>query len=132
MVKISNSASDKLLLKFTLRAALSSVISLLLFSYASAEIYCRLDIGTNKINVISVFVYAVCAVITAFVSVSGFKNNGASVGILSQLFLILYSLFNLIFASNTLILFTIKLAVSVSAGALIGHLRVKRSSEFKI
>lgn len=132
MKKVSSSLSDKLIIKFVIKSAVLSVLSVVLLSFIASEIYCRLDVGTQKINVISVIVYALSAVIVSFFSVSGFKNNGALIGIISQAFLILYSLINLIFNSNTLLLFGVKLLISLAFGAAVGMFRVRKNSEFKI
>ena len=132
MKKISSSLSDRLIIKFVLKSALLSVLSVFVFSFIASEIYCKLDVGTQKINVISVIVYALSSLIVTFFSVSGFKNNGALIGVLSQAFLVLFSLINLIFNENTLLLFGVKLLISVAAGVFVGILRVRKNSEFRI
>lgn len=132
MKKISLTSSERLLVGFVLKALFSSVFSVLIFSFIASQIYYRLDIGTDKTNLVSLVVYVLSALIVAFISVSGFKNNGAAVGVVSQLGLVIYSLFTMLFGTNTLILFLIKTVTSVTIGAVIGAVRAKRNAQFRI
>ena len=129
---MSKNQSDKLVIVYILKAVLSTVAALLLFSSFAAYLIYKLDLSVSSAQIFSVFVYLLTAITVCVISVYGLKNSGALMGVLSQLPLILYSVFNLIFNENTLVLFLVKLALSILCGALFGLLMTKRSKRFKV
>ena len=132
MQKHKTSSTEKLLLKYVLKVVLSSIITLLLFTYLFSQIVLKLDLDLEINNTLSLFITALCSSTVAFISVLSIKNNGALMGIISQLGLIIYSLFNMIFNDNSLILFLIKVVIMIFCGALFGILASKKSIKFKV
>ena len=124
--------SEKLLAVYFIKVVISSVCSVLMLTYCFSLIILKLDLGVDKAGFVSIIVYSISAAITSIISVTGLKNNGLLMGIISQLPLILLSLFNLIFCSNTLLLFIVKVIISLTVGSVCGFLTVKRGKRFKI
>lgn len=124
--------SGKMLIAYIVKAISVTIVCVLFFSALASELFYKLDISTEYSKLISVIICAFTSIIVTFISISRFKNSGAILGIIAQLPLVFFSLINLIFGSNTLALFIIKLGVSIIIGALIGALRVKRSQAFKV
>ena len=129
-MKASN--SDKLIVKFIIKSVAVSALCLLILCFTASEILYRLDLSTDCKGIITVVICAVTSAVCAFFSASGFKNHGAVLGMISQLPLLLFSLFNVIFSSSPLTYFLIKLAVCLLSGAFFGALRVRKSSSFKV
>ncbi|MBR1763135.1 MAG: TIGR04086 family membrane protein [Eubacterium sp.] len=125
-------STNKLLAKFALKAIISTIISILVFTFLFSQITYRLDLNLDINKVFSIFIVFFCSAIIAFVSVKSMKNNGALMGIVSQIPLIFYSVINLIFNDNSFIFFLIKLAIIILTGALFGILAVKKSNKFKV
>ncbi len=132
MRKHSTSSTEKLLIKYVLKVVLSSVISILLFTYLFSRIVYKLDLDLDYNGLISLFVVLICSSITAFISVLSIKNNGILMGIISQIPIIFFSLVNLIFNDNSIVVFLIKLAISLFCGALFGILASKKTTKFKV
>ena len=132
MKKFSASGSDRLIVLFVIKAVVTTIVCVLLLSALASEILLKLDISVSYKHIISVIICLITAALSAFISTSGFKNNGALFGIIAQIPLIFYSLVNTIFGNNTLVFFLIKFAVIALTGALFGAVRVKKSSSFKV
>ena len=124
--------SDKMIISFILKAVITTIISVLLLSAVAAEIFYKFDLSTDYNNILSIIICVITSFLVTYISVSKFKNSGALLGFISQIPLIFYSLINLIFGDNTLIIFIIKLVMSIIIGGLIGSLKVKRNSAFKV
>ncbi len=132
MKKLSTNNVDNLILKFCVKVIISSVISILLFSYIAGKIVFMLDLDLELSKYISVVICVLCASVISFVSVSGFKNNGVLLGLISQIPLVFYSLINLIFNGNYVLFFVIKTILVVLFGMLIGELTVRKSKKIKV
>lgn len=132
MKKLSSASTDRILLKFILKIIFSTIVSILLFSFIFSEITYKLDLDMNINKIFSIIICCLCSAVISFISVSGLKNNGLVMGILSEIPLIFYSLLNLIFYENSALFFVIKLVIITLLGALIGLLTTKRSRKFKV
>jgi hypothetical protein len=132
MKKISTNNTNGLLIKFVLNVIISSILSILLLSYLSSQVIYRLDLDLDNSKIFGIIICALSSVIISFISVSGLKNNGLIMGIISVIPLIFYSLMNLIFNNENVIFFIIKLFISLLIGALIGLLRTNKNKKFKV
>ncbi len=132
MKKIKSVKSNQLLLKFIVKCVISTVVSLLAFTYLFTMIVYKLDLDLENMQVFSLFICALCAITVSFISTTGLKNNGWLMGVISVLPLILYSLFNVIFNDTSLVLFAVKAVIILLAAALTGLLSVKHSKKFKV
>ena len=132
MKKVSTASSDKLMLRFVMKTVITTILSILLFSFIFSEITYKLDLNTDINNIFSILIAFLCAVTTSFFSVKGLKNNGAVMGIISEIPLLFYSLLNLVFYDTSIVFYLIKLVIIVLCGALFGILAVKKSKTFKV
>lgn len=132
MKKLSTNNADNLILKFCVKVIISSVISILLFSYIAGKIVFVLDLDLELSKYISVAICVLCASVISFVSVNGFKNNGILLGLISEMPLVFYSLVNLIFNGNYVLFFIIKTVLIILFGMLIGELTVRKNKKIKV
>ena len=126
MKKLSTNNADNLILKFCVKVIISSVISILLFSYIAGKIVFALDLD------LELSICVLCACVISFVSVNGFKNNGILLGLIAEMPLVFYSLVNLIFNGNYVLFFVIKTVLIILFGMLIGELTVRKSKKIKV
>ena len=124
MKKLSTNNADNLILKFCVKVIISSVISILLFSYIAGKIVFALDLDLELSKYISVAICVLCACVISFVSVNGFKNNGILLGLIAEMPLVFYSLVNLFFVIKTVLI--------ILFGMLIGELTVRKSKKIKV
>lgn len=132
MKKITSEKSNKLLLKFILKSVLSTVVSLIAFVYLFTMIVYKLDLNLENAQIFSIIICALCAVSISLISVTGLKNNGLVMGMLSVVPLLFYSLVNLVFNDTNLIFFIIKAVIILLVSGLTGFLMVRRSKKFKV
>ena len=132
MKSVSSGKSNTLLIRFVIKSALATIFFAGVFSLVFSEILIKFDVNLDVIGVLSVIICAVSAFFTSVISVNGFRNNGAVMGIISSLPLVLYSLFNVLFNENTFVLFFIKLAVILLISALGGALIAKKTRSIKV
>ncbi len=132
MKSISLDKSNKLLLRFVIKAAVTTVFFTGVFSLLFSELLIKFDVNLDIIDVLSVIICAVSSFFISIISVNGFKNNGALMGIISSLPLIFYSLFNAIFNENTFVYFLIKLALILFISAIGGAFIVKKTKAIKV
>lgn len=132
MKKISISKTDTIIVKYILRVVLSTIASVLLFSYIFAQIIYKLDLSLDAAKITGVIVCGICAVTISYISLIGIKNNQLLMGALSSVPLIFYSLLNTIFNNDNYVLFLIKLVIVLLLSALIGYLSVNKKRKFKV
>lgn len=123
---------NKLLIKFFIKSILITVLCAVILGSGFAEVLYKGDISLDYVNVVSVIIIVVTAVLTAFFSVSGFKNNGLLLGIISEFPLLIICTINLIFSHSGFIYYVIKLLILVLIGGVVGILKVKNNSKFKV
>lgn len=131
-MKKTNTKTNKLLLTYVIKAVLLSIISILIFSFISSEILYKLDLSLDNINVITIIICAFSSLIVSYFSLSGIKNNGILMGVISEIPLIFYSLINMIFCENSFAYFLIKTVIMLLIGAFIGVIRTKKNSKIKV
>ena len=132
MKKLSASKSDKLILFFIIKVVVSSVASVLLFSFIFTQITYKLDLSMESAKIFSIIICALSALCIAFVSCRKIKNNGAIIGLICEIPLVFYTLINLIFNDTSVVFFLIKVALILAIGALTGLLRARKSKKFKV
>lgn len=132
MRKISSKGTNNILLKFTIKAVLSAIISIMVFTFIFSRISYSLDLDQRYNMIFTIFICAFCAAITGFFAVLGVKNNGIILGLIAQIPLIFYSFLNIIFNENTIVFFLIKLVIIVCTGMLFGYLAAKKSKKLRL
>ncbi|MBR7061169.1 MAG: TIGR04086 family membrane protein [Eubacterium sp.] len=132
MKKIKSSKTDKLLIKYGVKVVLSTALSLLIFVYAFSQLVYKLDLELEINNILSIITVFLCSAVIAFASVYSIKNNGALMGMISEIPLLVFCLFNVIVFENSFILFLVKTVISLLTGALFGIFAAKKSSKFKV
>ena len=132
MKKYSSSGTNKLLIKFLIKSVITTIVSLILFSLLFSEITYKLDLSLETNMIFSIFTVFFCSAFVSFISVLSFKNNGAVMGIISSIPLLIFIIINMIINQNNAVLFIIKLAIIVLTAALFGIFASKRSAKFKV
>lgn len=132
MKNISSGKTNKLLILFVIKAVLSTIISIVLFSLVSSKIILAFDISVDSAKIFSPAICVLTAAVVSFISVKGFKNNGALLGVICQLPLIFYSLINTIFNNHNFLLLIIKIVLIALVGAFIGIITVNKSKKIKV
>lgn len=132
MKKLSTAKTDKLIISYALKVVVSSIVSIILFSYIFSQIVYKFDLDLDTSKIFAIIVCALSAVVISFVSVSGIKNNGLIMGVISVIPLCFYSLINLVFYNDNVLLFFIKLVIMLLIGALIGYMRTNKNKKFKV
>ena len=132
MKKFASSSTNKLLIKYSVKVVIITVISLLLFSLLFSWLVYKFDLELDYNNLFSIITVFLSSASISFISVYSIKNNGALMGVLSQLLLIVFCVINLIINENSFLLFLIKAVISLATGALFGIIATKKSSRFKV
>ena len=132
MKKISTNGTNNILLKYILRVVILTIISILVLSYIFSKIMYHLDLDMKYESLFSIFICAICALITGSLSVWGIKNNGLVLGMLAQIPLLFYSILNVIFNESSFVFFLIKAVIVLSVGMLTGYVSSKKSSRLRI
>ncbi len=132
MKKISFTASSSVLIKYIFKSLIVTVLSVSVLSLAVSELLYKLDLPTDSAGIITLIICIITACATAFISTSGFKNNGALLGAMAQLPLIIFIAFNLGFHKTDIIIFLVKIASVFVLGGVIGSLRVRKNNVFKV
>ncbi|MBR2277942.1 MAG: TIGR04086 family membrane protein [Eubacterium sp.] len=131
MKKISTAKSNNILLKYILKVVITTILSTLLFTYIFSKISYSLDLDLKFDNYFAIVICALCAAITAFVSVLGIKNNGFILGAVAQVPLLFYSILNVIFNNSSILFFAIKAVLVICIGMLIGHIASQKSNKLR-
>lgn len=124
--------NNLLLSKYLSRVIILNILSIGIFSSIISFILFKFDIDIKYCEYLSVFIFIISSVIISYFSVKPFKNNGCIFGIISIAPIILFSFINLLIYKNNLIIFLVKLVISLGLSALIGHYSVKQSKKIKI
>lgn len=132
MKNLHTNNTSKILYIFIIKSLITSILSVVLFSFISAEIVYKLDLDLNSCNSISIIILTICSFLISFISVYGIKNNGALFGILSQIPVLFYMIINLIFHDSSILLFFIKLTIIILVGCLSGILSCKQSRKIRV
>ena len=132
MKKIAIKGTNNFLLKYILKVVLSTIISVFVFTFTFSKASYKFDLDMKYDMMLSIFVCALCAAITAFVSVKGIKNNGLLLGAFAQIPLMFYSLLNVIFNENTFVFFLIKSVIVLLIGMLVGYVTSQKSRKLRI
>lgn len=126
MKKVSTGGTNNLLLGYILKVVFSAVLSILLLTYIFSKVTYKLDLDLKFDNYFAIVICALCAAITAFVSVIGIKNNGFMLGAIAQVPLLFYSILNVIFYSSSILFFIIKAVLIICIGMLFGHIAAQK------
>lgn len=132
MKKYYTNGTNRILIKFIIKALLTSVLTILFFSFISSELIFKLDLDLNSVNMISIFIVALSSLITSFISVYGIKNNGAIFGVLSQIPLLFYMIVNVIFNGSSVPLLFVKVLILGLVGCLTGMFSSSKSKKIKV
>lgn len=130
MKKISK--SNKLLISIILRVILSTIISILSLSLILSLLIYKFDLPLDIVSYLSIIITSLSSFIVAFISLTGIKNNGLIIGLISQIPLVFLSLIDTIVYSNEPVIFLIKIALMIVIGALTGYIKVNKNKHFKV
>jgi putative membrane protein (TIGR04086 family) len=132
MKKIKAGKGSDLIIKYTLKALVLSVITVLILSAAASFICLKFDIDIEVLKYLSVAICGICAAFTGWFCVFGFKNNGFALGAFSTLPLIIYSFINMLIHSSGGLIFIIKIALCIAIGGLCGAASIRKSKRIKV
>lgn len=132
MKKYSTKATNKILISFAVKSIVSTIISILCFTFLSGEIIYKLDLDLNKISIASFIIVGLSSAIISIISVYSIKNSGAIFGLLSEIPLIFYMLINAIFNNSGWLYFGIKLLIVVLIGVLFGIIVCEKSKKIRV
>lgn len=132
MKKTATENANHIILGYVIKMIVTGVASILLYSYAFSLLAVRLDWGYDMADVLTLIICALSALSVAFVSLTGLKKHLLAMGIISEIPLMIYSLFNLIFNDNSIVFFAVKLVIMLLSGALCAVIKTKRGKRFKI
>ena len=129
MKKSAHNSTNRLLIKYFLKVIIISIIAVLFFTFIFSEIVYKLDLELESNYIFSILSVFFSGALISFVSVYSIKNNGALMGVIAELPLILFCLINLIINENSFVLFLIKTVISLLTGALCGIIATKKSGK---
>ncbi len=132
MSKVNLIGSKTLFIKFVIKVIILSIADILLFSSIFSFILLKLDLNIELSKYLSIFIIALSSIIVSYFSVYSFSNNGAVLGIISVLPLIIYSLINCLVFNNDWLIFAVKLAAAVILGAFFGNYSIKKRKKFRV
>lgn len=123
--------TDKFIASYIIRIILSCIGSVLLLSIIFSEIILKLDLPSTYYSILSVIIFVLSCFIISFVSVMGFKNNIFVLALISISPLLLMSLFNTVFYSNSFLILLIKTVMGASV-CFITALIKTRNKAYKV
>lgn len=126
MPKVSSTANKSLFIKFSAKSILSTIIFMLILSALSSLIIFKLDIDLKYEQYFTYVICAITAFITAYISLSDFKNNYLLVSVISVLPLTLFSLINGIVNKTAFYLLLIKIVVELISAMLSAITKILR------
>ncbi len=132
MRKISVSSSKGLLLNYSIRIIILSLVSILATTAIFSFISLKLDLNESYFKYISIICVSLSSIIVSYFSVKPFKNNGFVLGLISTIPMIVYSLINLLVFKGNIVFFLIKLFITFLLGGLIGYYSIKKSKKIRV
>ncbi len=129
---MKKSSTEKIVVKYILKVVISTVVSLLLYSFIISYLIFKADLSVQTAKILTIIVFGLSAFTVSLISVYGQKNNGVLTGILSQIPLIVYSLFNTVFNDNSWLLFLIKVVLSLLISALVGYVITVKGKRIRV
>lgn len=132
MKNLSTQKTNKLLITFVLKIIISSIFSIFLYSFIFSKITYSLDLSLEYYSIFGVLISVLSAITIALISITGIKNNGLIMGMISEVPLAFYILVNAIFNNHNIGLFFIKFIIVFLVGALIGVIKTSRKKTYKV
>lgn len=132
MKNLSTQKTNKLLIFFVLKIIVSSILSIMIYSFIFSKITYSLDLSLDYYQIFGVIISALSAMTISLISITGIKNNGLMMGIVSEIPLGFYILVNAIFNNHNIGLLFIKLILIFLIGALIGIIKTSKKKKFKV
>lgn len=132
MKNLSTQKTNKLLITFVLKIIISSIFSIFLYSFIFSKITYSLDLSLDYYSIFGVVISVLSAITIALISITGIKNNGLIMGMISEVPLAFYILVNTIFNNHNIGLFFIKFIIVFLVGALIGVIKTSRKKTYKV
>lgn len=108
MPKISAGNAKGLLIKYAVKIALSTVLSVLLLSALASFVILKLDLDLNILKYAGTAISIISAIIISAVSTTGFKNNYLMLSMISVLPLLIYTVINFCFNGTEAVFIIIK------------------------
>lgn len=130
--KVNMIGSKSVFIKYLIKMLLFSIASVLIFSSLFAYLLLKLDLSLDFVKYISVIIVTASAMITSYFSVISFSNNGAVLGIISNIPIIIFSLINTIIYSNDWVILIIKIILIALASAFSGSYSIKKRKKIRV
>ncbi|MGN1201982.1 MAG: hypothetical protein ACI4RF_01695 [Eubacterium sp.] len=128
MPKITSGNIKGLLIKFAVKIAFSSVLSILVLSSAFSFIVLKLDFDLNILQYIGTAICIISAFLISFISTTGFKNNFLMLSMISVLPLLIYTVVNFCFNKTSAVFIIIKLAGIIISALAVSIIKSGRKS----
>lgn len=132
MKKINSSMDKKLVLGFFVKSIILSVILTVVFSALISLIIYKLDLDTAYLSYLSIAVVLFSAAAVSYICSKPFKNNGFMVGVISVMPLIIYSCVNIAVNKTSIIVFAIKIVLTIIISGVFGAISVKNNKRIRI
>lgn len=132
MHKISFAGSKGLFINYIFKVMLLSTISVIGLSALFSAIALKIDLDEKYFEYISVVITTISSALVSYISVKSFKNNGFIIGALSVMPIIIYSFINFLICKNSLVIFLIKLLISVILGGISGYFSIKKGKKIRV
>ncbi|MGN1123005.1 MAG: hypothetical protein ACI4RR_01575 [Eubacterium sp.] len=126
MPKISSFNLNSLFIKYAVKIAVSTVVSVILLNAIISFILLKLDIDLSVCRYCGVFVCAVSSFIISYFSVGGFKNNLVPLAFVSVLPLMIFTLINHFVNNGEAVILIIKLFLIILSAFLSSVFSLKR------
>lgn len=130
--KVNMIGSKSVFIKYIVKIILLSAISILSISSILSLILLKLDLSLDFAVYCSVIVTSFSSILISYFSVSSFSNNGAVLGILSIVPLLIYSLINTLIYTNDWIILLIKIVLMIIISAVFGNLSIKKRKKIRV
>lgn len=128
---MSNIKGNRVLLLFSIKALLSSVISVFALNALFSFVILKLDLGDKIYSYFSVIIIFVASFITAYISTNSLRNNHLPFAIISIIPLITLSVVNCCF-NKEILLFVIKIALAFVSCILVTLIHNKKKGRVRI
>lgn len=132
MKKINSSMDKKIMIGFFIKSVLLCVVLTAALSAIISLIVYKLDLDTAYLNYFSIAVVILSAAGVSYISTHSFKNNGFLVGAISVLPLIIFSVVNIAVNKTNIIIFAIKIVLTIIVAGIFGVLSVKNNKKIRI
>lgn len=131
MPKISASNIKGLLINYTIRIVLTTVLSILLQSLLFSFVALQFDIDLSLLKYFGVVITIISSIIISYVSTIGFKNNVLLLSIISVMPLLLISIINFAVNKGSAPVILIKIFGIILCSILVSIIKVSKKLRWR-